>query len=63
MVEDFVPKVTYLEYFQNECMNDNHIFHNNNLQEQKEIQLHHAHHRLSSENISCDTTVKPDRPN
>ena len=33
-------------------MKDNHVFHNNDLQEEKEIQLHSAHRRLSSENIS-----------
>ena len=43
-------------------MNDNHVFHND-LQEENEIQLHSAHHRLSSENISRDTTVKPGRAN
>ena len=38
MVEDFVAEVTYLEYLQEErCMNDNHAFHNNDLQEEKEI--------------------------
>ena len=64
MVEDFVAEVTYLEYLQKErCTNDNHVFHNNDLQEEKEIKLHSAHHRLSSENISPDTTFKPDRPN
>ena len=31
------------------------------LQEEKEIQLHSAHRKLSSENISRDTTCKPDR--
>ena len=62
MVEDFVAEVTYLEYLQKEsCMNDNHVFHNNDLQEEKEIQRHSAHHRLSSENIYCDTTFKPGR--
>ena len=61
MVEDFVTEATYLEYLQKErCMNDNHVFHNN-LQEEKEIQLHSAHRRLSSENISRDTTFKPRR--
>ena len=41
MVEDFVAGVTYLEYLQKErCMNANHVFHNNDLQEEKEIQLH-----------------------
>ena len=44
-------------------MNDNHVFHNNDLQEEKEIQLHSAHRRLSSENISRDTTFKPGRAN
>ena len=62
MVEDFVVEVTYLEYLKNErCMNDNHVFHSNDLQEEKEIKLHSAHRRLSSENISHDTTFKPDR--
>ena len=42
-------------------MNDNHVFRNNDLQEQKEIQLHNAHRRLSSENLSRDNTFKPDR--
>ena len=42
-------------------MNDNHVFHNNELQEEKIIQLHSAHRRLSSENISRDTTFKPGR--
>ena len=42
-------------------MNDNHVFQSNNLQEEKEIQLHSAHHRLSCENISRDTTFKPGR--
>ena len=42
-------------------MNDNHVFHNNDSQEEKEIQLHSAHRRSSSENISRDTTFKPDR--
>ena len=64
MVEYFVAEVTYLEYLQKErCMNVNHVFHSNDLQEEKEIQLHSAHHRLSSENVSRDTTFKPDRPN
>ena len=64
MVDDFVAEVTYLEYLQKErCMNDNHVFHNNDLQEEKVIQLHSAHRRLSSENISRVTTFKPDRPN
>ena len=44
-------------------MNDNHVLYSNNLQEEKEIQLHSAHHRLSSGNISLDTTFKPDRRN
>ena len=62
MVDDFVAEVTYLEYLQKEsCVNDNHVFHNNDLQEEKEVQLHSAHRRLSSENISCDTTFKPCR--
>ena len=62
MVEDFVVEVTYLEYLQKErCMNDNHVFLNNDLQEGIEIQLHSAHRRLSSENISRDTTFKPGR--
>ena len=62
MVEDFVAEVTYLEYLQKgRCMNDNHIFHNNDLQEEKEIQLHSAHRRLYSENISLDTTFNPGR--
>ena len=61
MVEDFIAEVTYLEYLQKEtCMNDNHIFHNE-LQEEKEIQLHSAHRRLSSGKISRDTTFKPGR--
>ena len=42
-------------------MKDNHVFRNNDLQEEKEIQLHSAHCRLSSENISQDTTFKPGR--
>ena len=42
-------------------MTDNHVFHSNDLQEEKEIQLHSAHRRLSSENISRDTSFKPDR--
>ena len=51
----------YIEYLQKEgCMNDNHVFHND-LQEEKEVQLHSAHRRLSSENISRDTTLKPSR--
>ena len=37
------------------------VFHNNDLQEQKDIQLHSGHRRLSSENISRDTTFKPGR--
>ena len=64
MVEDFIAKVTYLEYLQKvRCMNDNHVFHINELQEEKEIQLHSAHRSLSSENISRDTTFKPGRAN
>ena len=39
----------------------NHVFHNNELQEEKEIQLHSAQHRLSSENISRCTTLKSGR--
>ena len=39
----------------------NHVFHSNDLQEEKEIQLHSAHIGLSSENISRDTTFKPGR--
>ena len=42
-------------------MNDNHVFHNNDLQEEKEIQLNSANRRLSSENISRETTFKPGR--
>ena len=62
MVEDFVSEVMYLEYLQKErCMNDNHVLHNNDLQEEKEIQLHSAQCRLSSENISRDTAFKPGR--
>ena len=62
MVEDFLAEVTYLEYLQKErCMNDNHIFHNNDLQEGKDLQLHGAHRRLFSENLSRDTTFKPGR--
>ena len=62
MVEDFVAEDTYLEYLQEErCMNDNHAFHNNDLQVEKEIQLHSVHRRLSFENISRDTTFKPGR--
>ena len=61
-MEDFVAKVTYLEYLQKErCRNDNHDFHNNDLQEEKEIQLLSAHHRLFPETISHDTTFKPNR--
>ena len=61
MVEDFVAEVTYLEYLEKERrMNDNHVFHND-LQEEKEIQLHSAHRRLSSENTSRDITFKPGR--
>ena len=61
MVEDYVAEVTYLEYLNKErCMNDNHVFHND-LQKEKEIQLHSAYHRLFSENVSCDTTFKPGR--
>ena len=61
MVEDFVAEVTYLEYLQKErYMNDNHVFHNT-LQVEKEIKLHSAYRRLSSENISRDTTFKPGR--
>ena len=59
MVEDFVAEVKYLEYLKKErCMNDNY---NNDLQEEKEIQLHSGHRRLSSQNISRDPTFKPDR--
>ena len=59
---DFVAEATYLEYLQKErCMNDNHVFDNNDLKEEKEIQLHSAHRRLSSENISRGTTFKPGR--
>ena len=62
MAEDFVAEVTYLEYLQKErWMNDNHVFHNSDLQEEKEIQHHSAYLRLSSENISRDTTFKPSR--
>ena len=63
MVEDFVAEVTYLEYLQKErCINDNHVFHNvDDLQEEKEIQLHSAHRRLSYVNIPRDTTFKPGR--
>ena len=42
-------------------MNDNPVFHKNDLQEEKEIQLNSAHRRLSSENISRGTTLKPGR--
>ena len=53
MVEDFVAEVTYLEYLQKEkSMNDNHVLHNNDSQEEKGKQLHSAYRRLSSENIS-----------
>ena len=41
-------------------MNDNHVI-DNDLQEEKEIELHSADRRLSSENISRDTTFKPGR--
>ena len=59
MVEDFVAEITYLEYLQNEwCMNDNRVFHKD-LQKEKEIQLHSAHRRLSSENLSRDNTLSP----
>ena len=59
MVEDFIAEVTYLECLQKErCMNDNHVFHNNDLQDEKETQLHSAHRRLPSENIFRDTTFK-----
>ena len=62
MVEDFIAEVTYLEYLQKErCINDNHVFHSNDLQEEREIQLQSAHVRLPSGNISRDTTFKPDR--
>ena len=62
MVEDFVAEVTYLEYLQKErCMNDNHVFYKNDLQEEKDIQLHCAHRRLSSENLFRDITFKPGR--
>ena len=62
MVEDFVVEVTYLEYLQKErCMNDIHDFHKNDLQEEKEIQLHSEHRSLPFENISRDTTFKPGR--
>ena len=61
-MEDFIAEVTYLEYLQKErCINDNHVFHNNDLQEQKEIQLHSAHRRLFSESISRETTFKSGR--
>ena len=36
-------------------------FYNNDLREDKEIKLHSTHRRLSSENISSDTTFKPGR--
>ena len=42
-------------------MNYNHVFHNNDLQEVKDIQLYSAHRRLFSENLSRDTTLKPGR--
>ena len=62
MAEDFVAEVTYLEYLQEKGrMNDNHVFCNNDFQEQKEIQLYSVHHRLSSENLSHDTTFKTGR--
>ena len=64
MVEDFVAEFKCIEYLKKErCMNDNHVFQSNDLQEEKEIKLRSAHRRLSSENISRDTTSKPDRPN
>ena len=44
-------------------MKDNHIFRDNDLQEEKEIQLHSAHRKLSSENISHDTTLNPAEQN
>ena len=51
--ENLIAEVTYLEYLQKErCMNDNHVFHKHDLQEEREIQLHSAHRRLSSANIS-----------
>ena len=38
MVENFVAEFTYLEYLQKDRpINDNQIFHNNDLQEEKEI--------------------------
>ena len=52
----------YLE--KEKCMNYSiysHVFHNNDLQEEKEIQVHSAHRRLSSENISRGITFKPGR--
>ena len=56
-MEGFITEVTYLEYLQKErCMNDNHVFHNNELQEEKEIQLPSAYRRLPR-----DTTFKPGR--
>ena len=61
-MEDFVAEITYLEYHQKQrCLNDNHVFLNKDLQEEKEIQLHSAHRRFSSENISRDTIFKPAR--
>ena len=37
-MEDFIAEVTYLEYLKKEkCMNDNHVFHNHELQEEKEL--------------------------
>ena len=42
-------------------MKDNYVFRNNDFQEQNEIQLHSAYRRLSSENLSRDTTFKPSR--
>ena len=42
-------------------MNDNNVFRNNDLQEQKEIQFHSAHRRLSSENLSRANTFKSGR--
>ena len=42
-------------------MNDNHVFHNNELQEEKKIKLHSAHRRLSSPNISRGIPFNPDR--
>ena len=62
MVENFVAEVTHLEYLQKEGhMNYNHVFHKNDLQEEKEMQLHSAHRGLSSENLSRDTTFNPGR--